>query len=45
MHIIIHNGYVQVNDDADCTFISEVFAGCVRYQGLIKVHSYRYTCG
>lgn len=34
---------MQVKDDADCTFISEVFAGCVRYQGLIKVQGYRHT--
>ena len=29
--------HMQDRDDADCTFISEVFAGCVRYQPLIKV--------
>lgn len=29
---------MQIKDDADRTFVSEVFAGCVRYQGLIKVH-------
>ena len=28
---------MQVKDEADTTFISEVFSGCVRYQGLIKV--------
>ena len=28
---------VNVKDEADTTFISEVFSGCVRYQGLIKV--------
>ena len=26
-----------MKDEADTTFISEVFSGCVRYQGLIKV--------
>ena len=37
--------YSQVKDDADFTFISEVFAGCVRYQGLIKVqYTHRNTC-
>lgn len=28
---------MQVKDEADTTFISEVFSGCVHYQGLIKV--------
>ena len=28
---------MQVKDEADTTFISEVFSGCVRYHGLIKV--------
>ena len=32
--------YMQGKDDADNTFISEVFAGCVRYQPLIKVGTY-----
>ena len=35
---------VKVKDEADTTFISEVFSGCVCYQlGLIKVGRYS-TC-
>ena len=29
--------FMQVKDEADTTFISEVFSGCVHYHGLIKV--------
>ena len=35
-HVHVHT---QVKDEADVTFISEVFSGCVCYQGLIKVLS------
>lgn len=29
----------QLTEDEDRTFVSEVFAGCVRYRELIKVHT------
>lgn len=32
---------LQLTDEADRTFVSEVFAGCVRYETLIKV-CYQY---
>ena len=45
VHLLVCvSNHMQVRDDADCTFISEVFAGCVRYQSLIKVFDPNMQC-